>query len=151
MLHGVILPIYVLTLLIQRPVGICEVAQPPAPPGDVVLRAVGQWMRDAFVLFDHTCPAVKAHAATWPTLIVLENPASSSEAISRTLQSLKRRPPAPFFQIVVSGSLSCAKNFAADTSDDGEIIAGNGFGPDGLFICRLTRVKVLTVHRLDDF
>ena len=150
MLHTAALPIFVLSLMSQSPVGICDVAEPRITRREVVLRAVGQWMREAFVLVDHTCPAAKSSAATLPALIMLEDPTSSSGEVMKKLKSLQRTPPAPFFQIVVSGFLSCVKPFAADANELGEIIVGNGFGPDGLFVCRLQKAKVRQVHRLDE-
>jgi hypothetical protein len=84
-----------------------------------------------------------------PAMVWLEEMSFVSESERKLFEKPIGRSPKPFFQVLARGDLECKSNFKFQESDDGDIVAGNGFGFHGLAKCRLKSPVVLILREMD--
>jgi hypothetical protein len=124
--------------------GICTVAN-SAYNSVTTLAGTGGKSLDGPLLFDYTCPVAKGNDFVLPKIVILEVvrfPDSKSEKEFRALR------PESLFQAVIEGFLECKDPFDLQKSDDGDIVRGSGYGPLGLYQCRLRDARLIFFHRI---
>jgi len=103
----------------------------------------GKSSREGPILFDYTCPAATAEDFVLPTVVLVDTPKFSTQEIAEIFRNLSEKS---VYQAVIEGRLECRARFTVKRSDDGDIVAGNGFGTLGLYRCRMTVGNFLVLH-----
>jgi hypothetical protein len=117
--------------------------------GRVTVRGLAQFSRDAFILGDLTCPVYKSDDLRIPALIQVEVRSFASGALKdKFLADSVKASKCTFFQVIVSGQLQCRPQLRFRRSDDGDVVSGNGFGPDGLVKCKLSSGRLSAFEEL---
>lgn len=109
------------------------------------IRGTGARSRVGTFLFDFTCSLGTGNDFTLPAGIMIESPTFSTQAISEEFRDVKKPS---LFQARVKGKLECRSPFIIYYSDDGDIGGANGFGPIGLYPCRLLNPEILYFHKI---
>lgn len=115
----------------------------------VLLRAMALPTRDGLMLGDYTCPVAESRTSRTPAMILLKELTFVSESEEKLFEKSRRSGLRPFFQVLVKGDLDCRSDFKFHERDDGDIVAGNGFGSYGLAKCRLKNSVVLILREID--
>ena len=102
--------------------------------------------RDGAMLFDYTCPAATENDFILPTVVFLEQPKFSSAQIAKAFETLSEKS---VFQSVIEGRLECRAPFTVKKADDGDIVAANGFGPSGMYRCRIRGGMFISLQVLE--
>ena len=133
-----------------RAVDICTALQSGSRRG-VTLRGTGRITPDGFVLGDQTCPVAKTSKDELPTIILVEIASFSSTSDQTTFEKSQssRHGVSNPFQTLIRGDLNCRTSFRFQTSDNGEIVTGNGYGANGLIKCKLVKGQVLVLRELE--
>jgi len=138
------------TTRVSRALDVCTVTEGGSREG-VTLRGTGRITPDGFVIGDRTCPLAKIPTAELPSIILVDVAAFSSKSDQAMFEKIhfSRYGVSDPFQALVRGDLKCQVNFRFQTSDDGDIVTGNGYGPNGLIRCRLLKAQVLVLRQLE--
>jgi len=117
----------------------------------ITVRGTGRITPDGFVIGDRTCPVARTPSDELPNLILVEISSFSSNSDRESFKKLhtSRYGVSDPVQALVQGDLKCQANFRFRTSDDGDIVSGNGYGSSGLFKCKIVMTQVLVLRSLD--
>jgi len=117
----------------------------------VTLRGTGGITPEGFVMGDRTCPIAKTSKDELPSVILVEIVSFSSMGDKATFEKIhvSRHGVSDPFQALVHGELKCQGSFRFQTSDDGDIVTGNGYGSNGLMKCKLVKAQVLMLRELE--
>src|SRR5689334_2228391 len=133
-----------------RTVDVCTAIENGSHDG-VTLRGTGRITPDGFVVGDRTCPVAKTTKDELPSVILVEIVSFSTNSDKATFDKshFSRHGVSEPFQALVHGDLKCQATFRFQTSDDGDIVTGNGYGSNGLMKCKLVKAQVLMLRELE--
>jgi hypothetical protein len=117
----------------------------------ISIRGTGWNSPDGLVIGDRTCPVAQHSTHEVPAMILLDHISFASAQDRSVLEKspFSRRGVSDPFQIHARGALQCQTDFQFRLSDDGDIVAGNGYGPYGLIKCKLVNAEILRLRQLD--
>ena len=127
----------------QPTLGVCEaIGKVDGASTARRIRGVGAFQRGEFVLFDFTCPIAKSKSRRVPSMIVVAGANAYGSADVRESWARGRdRGNKGYIQAVVSGRLRC-KKLKVEFNQDGEFIAGSGFGASQMGACVIENALV---------
>lgn len=117
---------------------ICDAPNAQTAPKAVrAFRGLARLVEGGILLQDGTCPVVNETPSNLviPLLVKVVAPRFSRTSEFQLYRRLQDSFEKPLLQVVVTGNLSCKREFRVTTSTDGPM--GNGYGNSGLVLCMI--------------
>ena len=133
-------------------VDVCTAAA-EAEAGKVIsIRGTGWRSREGLVIGDRTCPLGRSSTTELPTMILIEGitfAAKADENLFEKIQLSRHGTSSEPLQVHALGEIQCRTPLQFQTSDDGDIVRGNGYGQYGLMKCRLVKTQIIRLRLLN--
>jgi hypothetical protein len=108
-------------------------------------------VRTEIVMFDYTCPQAKGEKEILPSVVLVEIERFENAEVESAYRRAVTDAGAvgPYFQLLVKGRAQC-RNVLLEFNDQGENIAGSGFGRLQLAGCMIRNAVAMNISILDE-